>query len=75
MGCGGADDVVMEPVQDGVRSRYACSYSSVAGLDRAEHLGIHRAGRDSDGFALLQPGGRKAVSFVGVLALYEFDRV
>ena len=49
---------VLEPVQDRVRAGHARAHSSAARLDRAEHLGVHRARDDSDRVAVLRSGRR-----------------
>ena len=47
---------VLEPVQDRLRAGHAPADPPAAGLDRAQHLGVHPAGEHPDRVALLRPG-------------------
>ena len=65
---------VLEPVQDRVRAGHPPADPPAAGLDRAEHLGVHQAGEHPDRVALLQPGRRQALSLAGLLPLHQGGR-
>ena len=65
---------VLEPVQDRLRARHARAHPSAAGLDRAEHLGIHQAREHPDGLAVLRPGRRQALPQPRLRALPAADR-
>ena len=61
---------VLEPVQDRVRARHPPADPSAAGLDRAQHLGVHPPRGDPHGLALLRPGRRQALPLARLLSLH-----
>ena len=66
---------VLEPVQDRVRAGHPRAHPPAARLDRAEHLGVHRAREDSHRVALLQPGRRHALPLARLRAVHQVGGV